>query len=275
MKCKPQEPDYVAALSTRFLKDFFNILVAVFPNYDFSVSGVYCHQKPIVNIGLEKKPELGDILFIYVDRKQNGVRNLNSLLLQAKMSNYSRLKIHDSEKHQLKLYKNWPQFTYYRAGNLNGTKRNIFPKTINDGAQYLLINDNPLTKRICYEKRMYSMGCAVPDDIMYINDSLSKELINFLKFKSGRTFDNNPYSTDDDWSKMIWDLLKIAAFKFSKRKNAQLGSFSRVNEYNHFYTENMRETTLFEEALKGDNNVDKLFDENTGGFSCAFSSSTG
>ena len=26
----------------------------------------------------------------------------------------------------------------------------------------------------------------------------------------------------------------------------------------------MRETTLFEEALKGHNNVDKLFDENTG-----------
>lgn len=264
MKCKPQEPDYVAALSTRFLKDFFNILVAVFPNYDFSVSGVYCHQKPIVNIGLEKKPELGDILFIYVDRKQNGVKDLNSLLLQAKISNYARLKIHDSEMHQLKLYKNWPQFTYCRAGDLNGTKRNIFPKTINDGAQYLLIDNNPLTNGICYEKGMYPMGCAVPDDIMYINDSLSKELINFLKFKSGRTFDDDPYSTEDDWSKMIWDLLKIAAFKFSKRKNAQLGSFSRVNEYNHFSTENMRETTLFEEALKGHNNVDKLFDENTG-----------
>lgn len=128
----------------------------------------------------------------------------------------------------------------------------------------MLIDNNPLTNGICYEKGMYPMGCAVPDDIMYINDSLSKELINFLKFKSGRTFDDNPYSTEDDWSKMIWDLLKIAAFKFSKRKNAQLGLFSRANEYNHFFTENMRETTLFEEALKGHNNVDKLFDENTG-----------
>ena len=36
-RCKPQEPDYVAALSTNFVRDFFNILVAVFPNYDFSV----------------------------------------------------------------------------------------------------------------------------------------------------------------------------------------------------------------------------------------------
>lgn len=45
---KPQEPDYMSALSTKFVKDLFNVLVAVFPYYDFSVLGVYCHQKPIV-----------------------------------------------------------------------------------------------------------------------------------------------------------------------------------------------------------------------------------
>jgi len=85
-KCIPQEPDYVAALSTKFVKDFFNVLVAVFPDYDFSVVGVYCHQKPIVDIKQTKKPELGDILFVYVDRKQKGKMVLNSLLLQAKIS---------------------------------------------------------------------------------------------------------------------------------------------------------------------------------------------
>ena len=36
-RCKPQEPDYVFALSTKFIKEFFDILVAVFPSYDFSV----------------------------------------------------------------------------------------------------------------------------------------------------------------------------------------------------------------------------------------------
>lgn len=104
-KCRPQEPDYVAALSTIFIKDFFNILTVVFPNYSFSVSGVYCHQKPIVDIGLNKKPELGDILFVYADRKQNGEKILNSLLLQAKISNTPFLKIHKNEEHQLELYK--------------------------------------------------------------------------------------------------------------------------------------------------------------------------
>ena len=37
---EPQEPDYVAALSTKFAKDFSNVLVAVFPDYDFSVVGI-------------------------------------------------------------------------------------------------------------------------------------------------------------------------------------------------------------------------------------------
>lgn len=30
IRCRPQEPDYMLALSTQFIKEFFNILVAVF-----------------------------------------------------------------------------------------------------------------------------------------------------------------------------------------------------------------------------------------------------
>lgn len=260
-RCIPQEPDYVAALSTKFIKEFFDILVAVFPNYNFSVSGVYCHQKPIVNANLDKKPELGDVLFVYADRRQNGEKILNSLLLQTKITRQPWLKIQQSERHQLELYKRWPEFTYCRAGYLNGEKRNILPKTINDGAQYLLIDNNPLTNGIYAPSGMFPMGCAVPDDILYINDSLSRELINLMKFKSGRTFDSNPYSTQDDWSKMIWDLLRIAAFKYTKRKNARLNSFSRSNEYNHFYTENMRNRTLLDEALSDYENMVYMNDE--------------
>lgn len=263
-KCKPQEPDYVAALSTKFVNDFFNILVAVFPNYDFSVLGVYCHQKPIVDIKLTEKPELGDILFVYVDRKRNGKMIMNSLLLQAKISNSPCLRIHQRERHQLELYKHWPQFTYYRAGNLNGEKRNILPKTINDGAQYLLIDDNPFTNGNYFGKGMFPMGCAIPDDTLYLNDSLSNELINLLKFKSGRTFDNDPYSTEDGWSKMIWDLLQIAACKYSKRKNAHLDSFPRINECSHFRTGDIGDVTLLDGILDDYKNMERLSDEDCG-----------
>lgn len=51
------------------------------------------------------------------------------------------------------------------------------------------------------------MGWAIPDDILCINGSLSIELIDLLKFKSGHTFDSNLYSKEDEWSKMIWYLL--------------------------------------------------------------------
>lgn len=128
---------------------------------------------------------------------------LNSLLLQAKISSSPLLKIHQNERHQLELYKNWPEFTYYRAGNLNGERRNILPKTINDGAQYLLIAKNPFINGFYAGRRISPMGCAIPDDILCINNSLSSELIDLLKFKSGRTFDRDPYLTGDGWSKMI------------------------------------------------------------------------
>lgn len=261
---KPQEPDYVAALSNMFLKDLFYILAAVFPNYDFSVSGVYCHQKPIVDINMDKKPELGDILFVYADRKRNGTMLLNSLLLQAKISNKLWLKVHKNERHQLELYKNWPEFTYCGAGYLNGEKRNILPKTINNGAQYLLIDNDPITNGCLPLKGAFPMGCAVPDDILYISNTLSQEIVNLFKFKSGRPFERNPYSTEDGWSKMIWDLLKISAVKFSKRKNTNLQSFPRFSEYDHFCTDHDRDISLLDETFKDFEYTNKISDENSG-----------
>lgn len=238
-KCggSPQEPDFVAALSTRFTEQLFYILKAVFPRRGFSVTGVFCHQKPIVDIKLSKKPELGDLLFVYVDRDNGGSKVINSLLLQAKISNSSIMAVGKDDLHQLKLYKEWPQFTYHRAGHLNGQKRDIQPKTINDGAQYLLIDDDPYTNGILGGTGTFPMACAIPDDNLTIDESFACELINFLKFKAGRVIDNNYHTSNDDWSKMIWDLLYIAAGKHSKRKNAHLDSFPRENEYVNLFSE--------------------------------------
>lgn len=63
---------------------------------------------------------------------------------------------------------------------------------------------------------------------------------------------------------MIWDLLRIVAFEYTKRKNARLGSFSRSNEYNHFCTENMSGITLLDEALGNYKNMVDMIDENSG-----------
>lgn len=243
----PQEPDYVAALSTRFTESMYHILRAVFPAMNFSITGAYCHQKPIVDIKMPKKPELGDLLLVYVDRDCDGNRMMNSLLLQAKISNSAQKRISSSELHQLELYKRWPEFTYLRAGRLNGEKRNIQPKTINDGAQYLLIDNNPLTNGLLGDANTFPMGCAIPDSILKIDDSFSNEIINFLKFKAGRTVDSEYYATNDDWSKMIWELLFITRAKCTKRKNAGITSMPRENTFVNFCTQNIRGHSLFDE----------------------------
>lgn len=111
---------------------------------------------------------------------------------------------------------------------------------------------------------MFPMGCAVPDNVLYVNDSLSVELTDFLKFKSGRTFDSNPYSTEDDWSKMICDLLRIGACSISQRKNAGIKSFPRSREYVHLCTEDMQGSTLLEEALGDYGKSEMMFDDDTG-----------
>lgn len=252
----PQEPDYIAALSTRFTRNLYHILQAVFPRNKFSVSGVFCHQKPIVDIGCGKNPELGDLLLVYIDKDCFGKKMYNALLLQAKISDSFEMKVKGNELHQLELYKRWPEFVYHRAGRLlNGKKRNICPKTINDGAQYLLIDVDPVTNGIDGDIDKFPMGCAIPDQILRIDDKFTREVINFLKFKSGRIFENRNAITED-WSQMIWDLLYIACSSCSRRKNVRLNKFPRENTYVHLCSEEMREKTLFAELYDVGENLE-------------------
>ena len=218
-KKKPalQEPDYVAALTKYFTVDLATLLNVLYPDYDFTASSVYCHQKPIVDINASKKPELGDILFVYSEKQEDGSTRYNSLLLQAKICNRSVMRVPASDQHQLSLYKYWPTFTYHRANFLNGHTRDIQPKAINDGAQYLLIDTNPFTNGLIGFPNTFPMGCAIPNDTLIIDKRFSAELVDFLKFKSGRIFEEDPILTHDDWTKMIWDLLLMGTFDYSRR----------------------------------------------------------
>jgi hypothetical protein len=222
----PQEPDFIASLTLMFTPELFNGLKAVFPKTKFSVTGVFCHQKPLADIGLTKDPEIGDLLFVYIYTDKTGNKKYNSILLQAKVSNKPSVLVSKADEHQLKLYSEWPSFTYKRAGSLNGTVRDILPKTINDGAQYLLIDDHPIYG-LSGMKGTFPMGCATPSKVLSVNNDLADEIIDFLKFKSGRAFEEDPALTKDGWTKMIWDLLVITKDKASKRNNVGFSSFSR------------------------------------------------
>lgn len=230
-KKTPQEPDFIAGLVIEFTPSIFNVLQATFPKTKFSVTGVYCHQKPIVDIGLSKCPELGDILFVYRYTNQRGEQTVNSLLFQAKMSSSHIDNVASSDLHQLELYLKWPDFTYKRAGKLTGEKRSILPKAVNDGAQYLLINSNDrIARDLKFNLRNHPLlWCAKPDFQLDRNYCLSAELVDFVKFKSGRVVENDPKISNDHWTKMVWELIEIAEQKAAKRKNMGIGEFSRLN----------------------------------------------
>lgn len=265
-KCKkkgknPEEPDFIASLTINFIPSLYDILKGMFAKSKFSVTGIFCHQSPKVDIGEKKSPEIGDLLLIYIHTDKYGNKKLNSLLLQAKVTREAVSKVPHSDKHQLKLYAEWPKFTY-KYGPLKGESRDIQPKTLHDGAQYLLIDDDP-TYGLAGHPFTFPMGCAVPNKTLCLDNDLATELVDFLKFKSGRAFEENPDITNDDWTKLIWELLKASKSKASKRKNAGLKSFPRQNAkewdgYCTFKTDRNSVLNDLHDDLKGDNNRENI-----------------
>jgi hypothetical protein len=221
----PQEQDFVASLTLNFSSDLFEILKRYFPKNKFSVTGVFCHQKPIVDIGAGKNPELGDLLLVYIHTDSANNKICNSILFQAKRTKKPVLTVSHGDAHQLKLYSKWPDFRYDRAGKLNGTKRSILPKSITDGAQYLLIDNDPLNGLMA-QPYFFPMGCATPAPTLVLNNDFATEVVAFLKLKSGRAFDYDRKSTKDEWSQMIWDLLEATKTK-GLRRNMRSKPFDR------------------------------------------------
>jgi hypothetical protein len=236
----PHEPDFVAILTICFTEDLFNVLKSFFPNYKFGITGIFCHLKPIANF-YGNGVELGDLLFIYKYTDENNKETYNSLLTQAKIAkNLSKIKPKD--KKQLELYTTWPKFTYSKAGPLNGQERDIYCKEPTIGAQYLLLDDNPVSAK--KYPGVFPIGFAkVILDMSYyrVYPDFSKDLIKFLKFENGRKFEAEKDIPKDctNWSQMIWDLISISKNSCSKRKN--IGLFNRYHEYDNSY---MQESDL-------------------------------
>jgi hypothetical protein len=222
---KPEEPDFIASLTINFSRDLFYILESLFPKSKFAVTGVFCHQKPIVNIGANKNPELGDLLLIYIRSDKSNNRICNSLLLQAKKTKHQEHFVPRTEMHQLELYMNWPEFSYVKAGPLTGVSRNVTPKSVTAGAQYLLIDDDA-GKVVSNFTDEFPMGCATPDYFLILDKDFATEITEFLKLKSGRSFDYDPSGTQDEWTRMIWDMLEATKQK-ARRRNSLPDDFDR------------------------------------------------
>lgn len=205
-----QEPDYVAKLVTMLPSAIKESLKKNCPGFVISAGGAFIHQKPLVNFvdsnGIKQSCEVGDLLIVCREKRSFGL-TCNALLLQAKIADdiyNNRLK----EDAQFILYTEWPEFTYSRAGHLNGIKRSVLPKTITQGAQYMLIDKhNPLKISVASVNNPLSGANCFPCAIASV-----------LSFNRGRTIQmSNPR---DNWSQMIVDLLKLSASsEFNRRKH--------------------------------------------------------
>jgi hypothetical protein len=228
---KPQEPGFIASLAIDFSQDLFEILKKLFKGLKFSVSSVFCYQKPIADIKAPTNPEIGDILFVLINTDLAGNKQLNSLLFQVKMSKKESFTITSNEEHQLTLYTQWPRFTYRRAGKISGKTRDVSPKSVCKGAQYMLIDKQYLKSLDNYPFK-FPIGCATPNKQVVLNNDLASEIIDFIAHRSGRPFSDINIQTDV-WSRMIWDLIDISKSKMSRRIHSGRQSFNRYknNEY--------------------------------------------
>lgn len=208
-----QEPDYIAALINKLPAKLSKILNRYNTDIRYRIGGCFIHQKPIAKFCdptiSQKNPEIGDLLIVYKEINHYQTR-YNALLLQAKKTtNIYRTRISSQDEHQLILYSQWPKFQYTKAGYLNGKIRNIIPKTITSGAQYLLIDDQ--------NSANLPFWCAIPNHTLSACSSLALQIIRFLEFQVGRPFVYKPHP--DQWSQMILDLLNISATScFNRRR---------------------------------------------------------
>lgn len=231
----PHEPDFVASLVLESAPLIYEAYRQIFQSHgvEFSLTSVYCHQTPKVTYPGITSCELGDLLLVHVHRERDGRTRRNALLYQAKVVAKQPHQIPSSEKHQLKLYTDWPEFEYYRSPPLSGHKRTVKPQCPHRGAQYLLIDNgkpNKATSGLLCLPGTYPAGSCIADATLKDHNDLANEIVDSLAYRTGRAFGEQPSSSSSraGWTQTIWDLLDVSLKKVIRRKNSGLSAKPRV-----------------------------------------------
>lgn len=242
-----QEPDYVATLVNVLPSCIKNALSNFLNSRKITSGSAFIHQKPLAHflkVTVTPAPELGDLLVVCRRGKRSSGAVYNALLLQAKRTK-NPFQTSIPKNHQYVLYSEWPEFEYRRAGVLDGKRRSILPKTITQGALYLLISEtNPI-----------QLFTATVDCPLNGSKFFSETLTDFLSFNSGRTFQAT--KPRDHWSQMILDLLSLTASSVYSRKNSGYVRAKRLNgedAFDYIPGLSMQENGMKDEPLFNDNN---------------------
>ena len=214
---KLQEPDYTAALALEFPKEMNK--TKVFPNIKFG--GCFIHQSPIVQFDSphnQRGCELGDLLVLLRKRTKDDVR-YNAALIQLKISDISPATLHgEGDLKQLYLYEKWPVFTIISTGE----RYDLFPKTVTQGALYSIVQ----------RKSVPQFFMAEPESCMAFSGDMTfgRFIQNAINWQAGRTVADESSKPLDEWSRLIWDLIKQSAHKVFNRKNIGWNNCPRLSD---------------------------------------------
>lgn len=210
------EPDYTAALAIEFPR----LMNASGKYQNIKFGGCFIHQSPIARFMIQQKQEsceLGDLLVLVRKQTIDGER-FNAALLQFKKSDKNPEKLTSyGDKRQLFLYENWPEFV---IGKLK-SKYDIQPKVVNQGALYCII-----------QEAIPQFYMAEPMSTMsyYKNNTFGRFLVNMINWQAGRAISDEPARKDDEWSKLIWDLIENSLNTKFNRKNIDYKNVTRLSD---------------------------------------------
>lgn len=201
----PTEPEFVAAIcdSMPLLQRFWRAVL--YPMMKVEIAAEFCHNSPKVTWkGIQqsgrKSVELGDLLICHFHMIGSHISGANAIIFQAKATNGNSYRIGKKERAQLQLYQTLPAFRYGSPKALKGEHRRI-----------LASNDYPLAYMLIprkypdYIPNFY----AIPN--MRLSGSLPIEfaLPKLLMGDLGRSFLPQNRPANDDWSRVIDDLLAV------------------------------------------------------------------
>lgn len=205
-------------------------------------SAVFTHQRPYVRFGAggaAGKCEIADLLLVLSYPKK---KRRQALLLQAKKTRNVHWPPSDD---QWRLYSKWPPFSYV-VGHVRRTGMTMPHQGPLRRAQYLLMprRPAPVVVEACQDslewwpdwfddswsrqggrrlRELYCRYCGGPCVFRSSTaEHLAWTLSDLMLRDTGAAFDFAPTASMDDWSTLVWDLLRVTAFQCAPRKQVGL-----------------------------------------------------